>query len=94
MSPSEIMARAKEMARLLGWRAEGFLSNVIRDSGLFISHESRPQCNNNEGGWYCWWSPRLYTGSHLGIDTSHDGLQSHLDLRSFPKLYLSYNAYL
>ena len=36
----EIIARPEEMARLLGWRAEGILSNVIRDSGLFISHES------------------------------------------------------
>ena len=41
--------------------------------------------NNNEGGWWSWWSPRLSTDSHLCIDTSHDGLQSHLDLRSFPK---------
>ena len=40
VSRSEIIARPTEMARLLGWRAEGILSNVIRDGGLFISHES------------------------------------------------------
>ena len=40
VSGSEITARPEEMARLLGWRAEGILSKVIRDCSLFISHES------------------------------------------------------
>ena len=40
VSGREMIARPEEMARLLGWRAEGILSKVIRDCSLFISHES------------------------------------------------------
>ena len=92
VSGREMIARPEEMARLLGWRAEGILSKVIRDCSLFISHESPASVTimrvaGSVGG------PSGYT-QPLCIDTSHDGLQSHPDLRSFLKLYLSYNTYL
>ena len=70
------------MARLQGWRAEGRLSNVIRDSRLFISHESQARVTIMRVVGGGWWSPGLDTDSHPAIDRSHDGPQSHLDLRA------------
>lgn len=85
----------REGSRAGSWRGNGkiagLLSNVIRDSAVCFSWKPASvtimRVVGRVGG------PPGYT-QPLCIDTSHDGLQSHPDLRSFLKLYPSINSYL